>query len=347
MSQCHNPSQRINPIDPPYQASPNFPPNKASSWSKRQRQNHSTWEHLHQAVTKDVEECLLKTLKVLQMRSFSLAAWEVSILQATTQIHMEHLTGYLSQIDNHIVPYLKTRINLDSTLLYDRQPLLAKAAKVSQIFDNLKQGDTVMALIPIVKEYQKVLDEYLKATFAYISPLFQAFFTPVEARSLMFKIIGWQSKYENGAYIHHMGDDEHFRAFMSDANIPAFVWLLVFRPAVRAYTKDFVEPLKKLEMNKPPSFLFRHNKNNGGDQHNMLSARSLPSSFRLSKCHSSSSSSSNKVDESSNHSDRNEADHTALHTTIRHRLCSIGSRLEKSSFHWGGDAASSRSVSTV
>jgi hypothetical protein len=345
MSQCHTPSHRINPIDPPYQASPIFPPNKASSWSaKRQRHYRSAWEHLHEAVTKDVEECLLKTLKVLQMRSISLAEREVSILQATTKIHMEHLTGYLSQIDNHIVPYLKTRINLDSTLLYDRQPLLLKAAKVSEIFDNLKQGDTVMAVIPIVKEYQKVLDEYLKATFAYISPLFHAFFTPVEARSLMVKTIGWQSKYENGAFIYHMGDDEHFRNFMSDANIPAFVWLLVFRPAVRAYTRDFVEPLKKVEMNKPPSFLFRFNKSNESVHHNMLSTRSLPLSFRLSKSHNNRS--SNKKDGLSNdHSDHDGADDTAFHTAIRHRLCNMGLRLERSSFHWRD--ASSRSVRTV
>lgn len=313
-------SQRttINPIDPPYQASPDFPPNKTPSWSKqqqqrtKQQQHHRSgpWEHLHQAVRNDVEHCLLKTLRVLAKRSTSLQDWEVLILQSTCRIHMAHLEGYLSQIDDYILPYLKIRINLNMVVgMHDNQggqqepPLLlrllmTKAAAVSEAFENLKEGDTVMTTIPIVTGYLTTLDEYLDrsccfATTSTISPLFRAFFTPAEAQSLLMKTIGRQSKYENGAFLYHYtaaatADDDDtlslttMLASGSELTIPHFISFLVFRPALRAYKRDFVEPLERIERNKPPSFRFLlHHDGSSSSSSCMLSSirsLSLPSS---------------------------------------------------------------------
>lgn len=252
----------LNPTHPAYQLLPDFPPNKGSSWQDTPSDGVQEWDLLHKCVV-DEAQLLAKTLKVIQLRSITLRQWEIDILQSAAQIHSDHLTACFSHEDNLIVPLMKTRINLDD-ILPDRRVLLIKANQLFLGFEHLQEGGSVTSLAFQIRSYVNTLSEHLNEVLQRCCPIFRAYFTPDDARHVLMKAIGKRTKNENGAIIYHI---PQFMSSSQKARVHWSVRIVILRPALCYYKKHFIEPLKAVETNKPPSFV----------NHRKLSKRGLSS----------------------------------------------------------------------
>lgn len=242
-------NQIPNPTHPAYQISPDFPPNKVSSWYG-DNENSRVWTLMHKSVVNEAHR-LLKTLKSIQLRTSSLQLWEVDILKVAAVIHFDHLRTCLNHEENYIFPCMKTRIDMGSALP-DRVPLIIEANQASMEFEHLVETGSVQQVTLLMRGYVTTLAHHMKETLDTCLPLFRSYFTPDEARSLMMKATGKQTKNAKGAFIYYMGGDS--AQFLRDRRVPWVVQLLVFRPAVNFYKKNFIEPLKTVDDNKEPSY---------------------------------------------------------------------------------------------
>lgn len=232
--------------DPKYQVSSDYPPDKEASWPGTAEQHG--WYLAHNHIRGEMQ-ALLGALQAVEKRGSQLQAWEVAIFQSTIVIHTNHIHLHHSGEDDVFAPAMAQRIHLGEKIEADHKVLVDKMQQVSQMFANMKEGDNAEPYIKVMKEYQAIMLPHLKEEEDYFLPLLRAYFTPEEFKPYIMKVIQDNTKYENGGFVYYQGEDFFRKTFMKHEQIPFFVWYIEFKPALKAFVKDFVEPLQAVKDN--------------------------------------------------------------------------------------------------
>ena len=116
----------VDVTDPQYQVSPNFPPDKESTW--HYPANEDGWVLAHNSIRYELQH-FQEALEALVKRNDTLDQWHVDALQQAIAGHLEHVHGHHHIEDDLFGPFLKDRIrypekvrSISSILLNDNKP---------------------------------------------------------------------------------------------------------------------------------------------------------------------------------------------------------------------------------
>jgi hypothetical protein len=96
----------FDPLDPQYQVSKDFPPDKDVTWTFPKEQD--AWMFAHNSLRKEMAG-LKAALAAIQKRGGIKEEWEVKALQDATAVHFENVHAHHSNEDNILTPFIMTR----------------------------------------------------------------------------------------------------------------------------------------------------------------------------------------------------------------------------------------------
>lgn len=239
------PTPEFNPADPQFQLSTEFPPDKGDSWKSKPIESDG-WVLSHKAIRGEIAT-FLKVLKAIGARGDKLQEWEVFILQSTFKIHYDHIEGHHHNEDDIYSPVLKTRIKLGDKVEADHQGLMDKMDQVRNAVNKLEAGNSIMDLTKLMNEYKAIMEPHLKEEEDEVLPLLRLYFTPKDLEPAVKQIIDKNTKLDNGTFVYHQTEEFFRNTFMPQEHIPSFVWYIAFKPALKAFVKNFADPLKAVE----------------------------------------------------------------------------------------------------
>eukprot|EP00934_Nitzschia_sp_Nitz4_P009039 Nitzschia sp. Nitz4//scaffold13_size275219//12266//12988//NITZ4_000835-RA/size275219-processed-gene-0.71-mRNA-1//1//CDS//3329535897//9029//frame0 len=226
-----------------YKVSDEFPPNKESTWTYPA--NESGWVHSHNALREEMKQ-LQQAFQAIRSRG-GVKAKELKLLKSVWRVHEEHVHAHHTNEDDIFVPFLKTRFQYPEKAEADHEELVKKLNIVAELVNNLEEKNQIDEVLVALEAYIAVMIPHLEQEETECLPLSRAYFTPEEVGRKIQEIIAHEPKLALGSLISAMGV-EHFRnSFMKQEGIPFFVWYIVFTWRIRAFRKEFVEPVELLK----------------------------------------------------------------------------------------------------
>lgn len=277
-------SSAFNPTDPKYQVSPDFPPDKESSWKHSKEKDgwcvvhkvrfatnkgesfldffhtffshSSTITHFYKAL-KDEIAMFADAFKMLSenRESFKrggLKDWESVSIQTAFAAHFEHVHWHHTDEDDTVVPYWKKRFKYPERLETAHPELEAHIDKIKSIIENLKAGDKIDQLQKEWKTYSEMIGPHMDEEEKIALPLYRAYFTSEDMKPVIKEIIKHAPKIEMGSAAHSMGPEKFRNEFMVQEGIPFFVWYIDFKYRLAEFEERFVKHIDALKSGQEP-----------------------------------------------------------------------------------------------
>eukprot|EP00815_Leptocylindrus_aporus_P004860 CAMPEP_0116060754 /NCGR_PEP_ID=MMETSP0322-20121206/6616_1 /TAXON_ID=163516 /ORGANISM="Leptocylindrus danicus var. apora, Strain B651" /LENGTH=239 /DNA_ID=CAMNT_0003545459 /DNA_START=107 /DNA_END=823 /DNA_ORIENTATION=+ len=232
----------FDPTDKKYQVSPEFPPDKESSWPFPAE--NDGWMGAHNALRKEMTD-IVNALNAVKSRG-DMKSFEVTAMQALWKSHHDHVEAHHRNEDELFVPFLKERFAYPEKAVADHSELVKMFGEISGLVDSLKEGDKVDSLCEKMIQYEEEMDAHLKMEEDMCLPLMRAYFTQAEITPMVQKIVGAGVPQEMGSFIHCMGEEKFRNEFMVQEGIPGFVWYIDLRSRVKTFEKCFLVHLDTL-----------------------------------------------------------------------------------------------------
>ena len=106
----------FDPLDPQYQVSADFPPDKFSTWTYPKEE--MSWILAHNALRAETKE-FRQAFEAIQKRGGIKSAWEVKAIQEAFTAHYIHIHAHHSNEDDILTPFLMTRAKLPEKVSSD------------------------------------------------------------------------------------------------------------------------------------------------------------------------------------------------------------------------------------
>eukprot|EP00815_Leptocylindrus_aporus_P006649 CAMPEP_0116060602 /NCGR_PEP_ID=MMETSP0322-20121206/6518_1 /TAXON_ID=163516 /ORGANISM="Leptocylindrus danicus var. apora, Strain B651" /LENGTH=218 /DNA_ID=CAMNT_0003545263 /DNA_START=77 /DNA_END=733 /DNA_ORIENTATION=+ len=200
----------FDPTDKKYQVSPEFPPDKESSWPFPAEKDG--WMGAHNALRKEMTD-IVNALNAVKSRG-DMKSFEVTAMQALWKSHHDHVEAHHRNEDELFVPFLKERFAYPEKAVADHSELVKMFGEISGLVDSLKEGDKVDSLCEKMIQYEEEMDAHLKMEEDMCLPLMRAYFTQAEITPMVQKIVGAGVPQEMGSFIHCMGEEKFRNEFM-------------------------------------------------------------------------------------------------------------------------------------
>eukprot|EP00435_Cladocopium_sp_Y103_P027850 s188_g6.t2 len=234
----------VNPLDPKWQKSAEFGPDKEMQWQSRPL-HKDQWLMSNNAIRGEIKE-LHSAISAVVERG-ELCLWELN----------EHVAGDIRQKKELVIPFLDERIKLDYNLKQGRSQVLQALEQLQEEVTAMDPSSEVQDVLIRLEKYQHGLLQQLNKEESCELQLMRAFFSPEEAKPLVDQLI--ESHPSVGSFIFFAGDEtwkwhtfgfpgflleETFSGFMKQEDISSFSWYFNFKIKCQEFDAGFVQPLE-------------------------------------------------------------------------------------------------------
>jgi hemerythrin-like domain-containing protein len=178
----------FDPTDPKYQLTPEFLPDKESTWSYPKEDDG--WVISHNALEGEIG-MFLEALANIDSKGdgYPLLEWEVKSLKTAFAAHFENVHWHHSDEDDNVVPFMKTRVKYPEKLETDHPTIEAQIDKIKGMIEGIKTGDTIGDLFVEWKKHQDLIVPHMHEENEVALPLMRAYFTAEDLKPVVEYIV--------------------------------------------------------------------------------------------------------------------------------------------------------------
>ena len=178
--------------------------------------------------------------------------WRAKCFKAYFDGHREHVTAHHTTENNEFAPWMRTRFELPDKFTEDHSALEERVKALRESFDALKEGDVVVDVLKLWREYRAEMEAHLEEEQDIIVPLLRQHFKPAEASSAIMGIMSRAgTKIELGAFVHHLKNQKSVRELMSEQGIPGLAWRFSLKPARNQYREKMETQIQQMLSDTP------------------------------------------------------------------------------------------------
>lgn len=178
--------------------------------------------------------------------------WRAKCFKAYFDGHREHVTAHHTTENNEFAPWMRTRFELPDKFTEDHSALEERVKALREAFDALKEGDVVVDVLKLWREYRTEMEAHLEEEQDIIVPLLRQHFKPAEASSAIMGIMSRAgTKIELGAFVHHLKNQKTVRELMSEQGIPGLAWRFSLKPARNQYREKMETQIQQMLSDTP------------------------------------------------------------------------------------------------
>lgn len=235
-----------------YQLSPDYPPDKESSWHYPPEADG--WCAVHKALKGEIA-LFAEAFAAIKSRDRDrgLVAWEIKSIQTAFAGHFEHVRWHHHDEDESFVPFMKQRVRYPEKLEADHPRIEAQCDKVKQAIEGLKEGDTLDEIIVEWGKYGDMICPHMDEEEATALLLLRAYFKPEDLKPVIEYIIKFGPKIEMGSCIYFMGIEKFRQEFMIQEKVPFFVWHIDFQFRLAEFKDRVIKHIDALKCGERPS----------------------------------------------------------------------------------------------